>query len=380
VRVAEPSTPRAAEAPERGPATNARGFDLHGLASIAVVDASAADLEAVARQLGLRETLLDRTPDITLRFVDRLELSGDLRLLGLGEAGYTDDAFVVLRGRHKSRVKVVVPFDRIGTGCEIVCERGLPAVPLLVPILNLAVLGNGALPLHASAFVHRGRGCVATGWTKGGKTEALLAFAAAGAAYVGDEWIYLSRDGACVYGIPEPVRVWDWHVNSLPGLRRRLGRSERMRLRALAGAQRVLATTRRLDRASALVARQRHVDVEPARLFSLRRASARFDTLFFVLTHDSPRVTVEPIDSLEVARRMSFSLAYERRDLVASYTQFRFAFPDAVSELLESAGERERGLLERMFADKPAYLVRHPYPVPLTELRDAMTLYAGVSA
>src|SRR5215211_1589126 len=209
VRVAEPSMRRMAEATEGGPATSARGFDLHGLAAIAVADASASELAVVGRQLGLAESVLDRAPDITVRFVDRLEVSGRLRYLGLDDAAFTDDAFLVLRGRHKSRVRVAVPLHRIGTGCEIVCERGLSAVPLLVPILNLTVLANGALPLHASAFVHRGRGCVATGWTKGGKTEALLAFASAGAEYAGDEWVYVSGDGDRVWGIPEPVRVWD---------------------------------------------------------------------------------------------------------------------------------------------------------------------------
>ena len=82
--------------------------------------------------------------------------------------------------------------------------RGLPAIPLLVPIVNLTALANGALPLHASAFVHRGTGVVATGWSKGGKTEALLAFSANGARYVGDEWVYVAADGSRVSGIPSP--------------------------------------------------------------------------------------------------------------------------------------------------------------------------------
>ena len=35
---------------------------------------------------------------------------------------------------------------------------GLPAVPLLIPIVNLTALANGALPMHASAFTHDGVG------------------------------------------------------------------------------------------------------------------------------------------------------------------------------------------------------------------------------
>ena len=52
-----------------------------------------------------------------------------LRYLGAREAGWTDDGFFVLRSRKKP-VVVRIPMDRIGGRCEIVCERGLPAVPV----------------------------------------------------------------------------------------------------------------------------------------------------------------------------------------------------------------------------------------------------------
>ena len=67
-----------------------------------------------------------------------------------------------------------LPLERAGDRCEIVCERGLSAVPHLVAIVNLTALAHGVLPLHASAFSWNGTGILATGWAKGGKTEALL--------------------------------------------------------------------------------------------------------------------------------------------------------------------------------------------------------------
>src|SRR5919107_3546463 len=197
-------------------------YDIHGLVGVRVLDASAADAAVVDRQLGGLRGLLDRDPDVVVRFVDRLEVKGPLRLLGVGDAAFDDDAFLLLRSRHKAPVRVRIDVARIGRGCEIVAERGVPAIPLLPAIVNLSALANGALPLHASAFLHRDTGVVATGWSKGGKTESLLAFARHGARYVGDEWVYVAADGERVHGLPEPIRVWGWQARQLPAVRARL--------------------------------------------------------------------------------------------------------------------------------------------------------------
>jgi hypothetical protein len=199
-----------AEVPAR--AAGVLDFDLHGLAAIRTVGATSADAVAVRRQLGPLEAIVDRAPDVVIRFVDRNERSSRLRYIGLDDAAFTDDAFLVLRSKHKSSARVRIDFRQIGGPTEIICERGLAAVPLLIPILNLTLLAKGILPLHASAFVHEGTGVVATGWSKGGKTEALLGFAAQGAEYVGDEWVYVAANGARVYGIPPPVRIWEWQL------------------------------------------------------------------------------------------------------------------------------------------------------------------------
>ncbi len=188
--------------------TETSDFDLHGIVGIRLLNATPGDIAAVNRQLGPINKPLTRTPDIVIRFVDRLSFSSPVRYLGLDDAGFTDDAFLVFRGKHQARIRVQIPFDQIGNSqCEIVCESGVPAVPLLLPILNLTAISKGVLPLHASALIYDGKGILLTGWAKGGKTETLLAFAANGAEYVGDEWVYLSSDGQHMYGIPEPIRV-----------------------------------------------------------------------------------------------------------------------------------------------------------------------------
>ncbi len=89
-------------------------FDLHGLAGIRLVDPTAEDAAAVTRQLGPLPSRMDRDPDIVIRFVDRLQTTSRLRYLGLDDAGFTDDAFLVLRSKHKSQARVQIPFEQIG--------------------------------------------------------------------------------------------------------------------------------------------------------------------------------------------------------------------------------------------------------------------------
>jgi hypothetical protein len=352
---------------------SAMDYDLHGLAGVRVVGATPRDVAAVDRQLGPIRGPLRGEPDILVRFVDRLELHGPLRLLGLDDAGFTEDAFLVLRSRHKARARVLIALDRIGRGCEIVCERGVPAVPLLIATLNLTVLARGALPLHASAFLHEGRGVVICGWSKGGKTEAVLAFVAHGARFVGDEWVYVEPDGRTVHGIPEPLRLWDWHLRQLPDLRARIGRGDRARLAALRGAAAV-ARGRRGRRLASLLAGQLHADVAPGALFgpAALALTAPFDRLFFLVSWHHRETVARAVDPADVAARMAFSLQHERAPLTSAYQQFRFAFPDRSNPVLEAAPERERGLLERVMAGKVAHAIDHPYPVDLERLFEVM--------
>jgi hypothetical protein len=368
-------------------------FDLGGVVGLRLLDAGPREVAAVTRQLGPIRAELAREPDVVVRFVERIPLSSPLRYVGLADAAFTDDAFLLLRGKHESRLRVEIPFERVGERCEILCERKLAAVPMLVPILNATLLARGHLPLHAAAFVHRGRGVVATGWTKGGKTETLLAFMARGARYVADEWLYLAPGGASMFGIPEPIRIWRWHTRSLPELRAHLSRAERTRLSMLSlvaggmslvtadGARHASLAARTLNRASALVKNQLCVDLPPERLFAGRLAAAdarngtvpaRPERILFVVSHERPEIEVRPIAPAEVAERMLASLAEEDQRLVSCYHKFRFAFPHRQCALLERAPGLRRSLLHAALEGKPCFEVRHPYPVALPELYRAL--------
>jgi hypothetical protein len=356
-------------------ATTPIDYDVHGLVGVRLLGAAPGDAAAVDRQLGGLRGPLRRDPDVVVRFVDRLEISRPMRLLGAGEAGFTEDAFLLLRSRHKTPARVRVDVERIGGGGEIVVERGAPAVPLLVATVNLAALKNGALALHASAFAYGGLGIVATGWSKGGKTEALLAFMQRGARFVGDEWVYIAPEGDRVHGLPEPIRLWDWHLRQLPAVRAHISPRDRVllaALRGLAGAAGRHAEARRL---AALLERQLHVDAEPSRLFDpgAIALSAPFDRLFLMRSWAEPDVRVAAIDGSEIAARMAFSVSHERAPLIACYEQFRFAFPGRINPLIEEAPERERALLERFLGARTAHAVDHPYPVRLEALFEAMS-------
>jgi hypothetical protein len=349
-------------------------YDVHGVAGVRVLGATAGDAEAVDRQLGPLRAPLHRDPDVVVRFVDRLDVAGPVRLLGQGEAAFTDDAFLLLRSRHKARARVRVDVEHIGRGGEVVAERGAPAVPLLVAMVNLAALANGALALHASAFVHEGRGVVATGWSKGGKTEALLAFMQHGALFVGDEWVYVAPGGDRVHGLLEPIRLWDWHLRQLRAVRARVPRRDRALLEALRLGASAAGRPARTRRLAALLERQLHVDADPARLFDddAIAPSAAIDRLFLMRSWERPDVRVGAVREGEIADRMAFSLRYERAPLTACYEQFRFAFPDRVNPLLEQAPELERSRLHAFLDGRTAHAVDHPYPVRLGALYDAM--------
>jgi hypothetical protein len=357
-------------------------FELHGIVGVRLLDPTPGDAVTVTHQLGLHPMRLQRTPDITIRFVPRIVSRSPIRFLGNDEAGFTDEAFLVLRSRYRAGIHVQIPMDRIGGPCEIVCESGLPAVPLLVAIVNLTALAKGVVPVHGSAFVHRGLGVLVVGWAKGGKTETLIAFMRHGARYVGDEWIYLAPDRR-MFGLPERIRLWEWQLAQVADYRARLGAGERMKLRGGTLGAEALRRLAAIDPAGRslpgqmaarllpIVGRQLSVQVAPERLFgrdAIVAGITQVDRLVLTMSHDDDRVVAVPADASDIADRMVFSHEYERSDLLATYLRFRFAFPDLRNEILETARERQRDLLRRAVEGVKAHTLLHPYPPRLDKL------------
>lgn len=355
-------------------------FDLHGLVGVRLVDAERSDVATVRRQLGPLDATLEREPDITIRFVDELR-SAPLTLVGVGQSGFTDDSFFLLSGRGSTRGRACIPLEQVGGSLEIVCERRLPAVPLLLAIVNMTALAKGTLPLHATGFTTGSTGVLVTGWSKGGKTEALLGCMLGEASYVGDEWVYLTEDGRML-GVPEPIRVWSWQLDQLPSLRRARTMRQRGRLKVWDGLARVAAEGARRDlpgsallrKAAPTLARQACLQVPPEDLFGADRVALRGrpDVVVLVLSQEGGETSSRRSSPEEVADRMRASLEEERAELMSCYRQFRYAFPERSSAVLDHAGELESKLLEARLRDRPCMAVSHPYPCDIRAFADSV--------
>lgn len=359
--------------------------DVHGLVGLRLHDAPLRILDDITLELGAAQPGPGRAPDLVVRFVDRVEPRGHLRLLGLHDAAYDDEHFYLLDAQRR---RARVDLTRLGEPCEIVCEREIARIPLLIPLLGPYLAAARHVLLHAASFVHRGRGVLVTGWQKGGKTETLLPFTAAGAHYVADEWTVVGSDG--MYGLSAVARLWDWHLREVPEYWQRIAPGQRARLRVWRGYRRLYHALPPHDRVRAWpvrVLREASADgggpwqavdrIPPPQLFGDRVWTGRapLDRVFLpVLTEEAATVVVAT-DPKTVARRMVSSLEFERSALTRAYQQFRFAFPDRVSPALETVRERERALLADALADLPAYEIRHPYPVPLRDMHAAVDPY-----
>jgi len=370
-----------------GPVGEHVDFDLHGIVGIRVLEPRPGDIATVTRQLGPLQAPLHRPPDITVRFVDELAVPGPITYAGWPDCAADDEGFYLLRGKEGVAARTLLPLDGIGSLCEIVVERSAGPVPHLLAVVNMTALARGVLPLHASAFTYRGTGVLATGWAKGGKTETLLAFAARGAHYVGDEWVYLTPDGG-MHGVPEPIRLWYWHVAQLPELRAELTPLTRTRLRALPPVARSSAALGSvlpglpasvLRRMAPVVRRQAYVQVPPVRLFGEDAVvlHGRLDHVLLVVSTDHTGVHVEPVEAAAVAARMQASLEDERAPFLQLYRQFRYLFPGRRSPVVEEAGAIERRLLEQRLAGLPAHRISHPYPVDIDSLVDPIEAALG---
>jgi hypothetical protein len=328
-----------------------------------LVGAPPAAVQAVTADTGLRPTSgQPARPAIVVEFTDDLGLTGPVRKVGR-TSGFAGEDYVV--GPAPGQL-CTLPLADAGGELTVRCERGVVHVPHLVSLLNLAMLGTGALPLHAAAVVHGGRGLVATGWSKGGKTEIVLGLMARGATFVADEWCYLDPEERQVLGLRHPIRVWDWQLKALPELRAKLTTKQRARLTVTGQVARG-ALRGPLEPTLG-------VSASPEQLFGADRMAdtCSVDALILVEAWDDPHIESRRIEASEVSARMRASLAAERGDLTEELSRFHFAFPTAVTPALDAALEREPALLDQALDGTPAWLVSHPYPVDLTALARAV--------
>ena len=299
-------------------------------------------------------------------------------------SGFAEDDFYILW--HKRRPTLVrIPFEDLGGPCELVCARGSGSIPLLKPILKLTALQKGWVPFHASAFEYSDKGVIAAGWTHGGKTSTLLAFAEHGARYVGDDVVFLRADGERMFGLSAPIGISDWQLEQLPRVRGLLPKRELRRVDGIRGLERlqtglqaggsyVHPPAKLLQRIVSPVKRRfGKVQAHPETLFGSNiRAVSEPRKLFLMISHQSSGIRIEPADAAEIAARMQHSMRHEGLSLMGSYLEYKFAFPGRRNERIEHAHEREAELLRPALAKTEAFVVYHPFPIPLGALHQAM--------
>jgi hypothetical protein len=197
-----------------------------------------------------------------------------------------------------------------------------------------------------------------------------------------------------MYGIPEPTRVWYWHLQQMPHYKAMVKRGDLIRLQTLNGVVGALERlessrlgrggslpTRSLRSLKALMKQQLNVQIPPQKLFGRKPGdgTVRPEKIFWVASHAEPEVSVEKIDPQEVAKRIVFSLQEERMGFLSYYWKYRFAFPDCSNALIEQSEEIQRSLLIKILADKEAYVVYHPYPFSIPALFEVVRPYCASS-
>src|SRR6267143_1724126 len=365
---------------------NTVDFDVHGLVGVRLIAPSPTNVTAVSAQIGPASSSPLRRPDIVVRYLDRLS-AGPVRYVDVGKTASSRAGFIVFPEGY-SKGKVSIPFEQIGSECEIFCEHRVGWIPLLIPIINLTALKkHRCVPIHASAFIHEGTGVLVTGWVKSGKSEALLAFSQCGATYVGGEWVLLSSDGNTMYGLPGTFRMWDWQRRELSHLQDIGGNAGVFRFirflntvqRAMPEALLRLGPLKLLCDGMPALRRQLNFRVEPKAIFGHRCGSltGHPDKIFIGMVHSDKRVLIEPAEPATVADQLACAMEFELTSLMSHYRAFKFAFPGMRNEFLERVPDVLRDALREALATKQIYMLYHPYPVSFDDLYQAMKNVLG---
>lgn len=369
-------------------------YDIQGALAVRLVGPSRNDVREAEKVLGRPTALLDREPEVVIRYG---EDHSEVRPSGFGRPATDDpDRFLPIQ-ELGSVARTRVRMKDGGRTCEVLAQKNRGAVPLLQELLDVTALANGWAPLHASAWVHRGRGVLAVGLEQSGKTGALLAFAGRGASVVGDDRVYVRQDGARMVGFPRPLTVKDWHVAELPWLADHLETRSRIMARAAGmlrgvenrirngdgrGRDETRLIRRLLKKSVGRLRRSLATDRDPSSLVGRDRCpGAAVPHVLFALTGDGgPGVHLEGMDDETVASRLAATVSVELTPLRRAYCSSRFTHSGEPWPALENAESLATEILRPWSSEICAFLVRHPYPYSLRELSDAMESVVARSA
>jgi hypothetical protein len=357
-------------------------YDVHGLARIRLVDPAPTDVTAVSALIG-QPSALREAPDLTIRFVEDLRPAGPVKWIEPHSLGFGEEGLFLYGADSGAGPAACLTLEGYPSRWRLRCGSGQATVPLLRPLVDLVVSAKGVFALHASAFTYRGSGVVVAGWARAAKTTALLAFMERGAAYIGDDRVYLRAGEKGIYGLAQPIGLRATHLNELPRLARAVGLRGRSRLRLCAALERTAGLAARVEglgelpRRVAAAASDASVPVSPRRLFAECPLQGRLDKAFLAIAYESPEVRLEPVEPRRLAERLLFSIRAERLPLWRLYHAFRFAFPGQAEAFGEEAEAAETERLAGALEGSETYALYHPYPAPVQAIHDALAPVLG---
>lgn len=362
-------------------------LEIHGILGLRLMNPTSSNVDLVKKQSGGIETTLERTPDIIINFVESIP-SAEMSYIGLKFAGYRENDFFILE-ENRFGGKTKLPFHEIGAVFHMTIEQKIHSIPLFNHILNFCFLKKGYIPLHASAFEYENQGIVVAGWTKGGKTEALLAFANHGANYIGDEWVLLSAHDQKIYGLPIPICIWEWQLPEMHQNRPPIGLLTRLSFKSIHliswFCESLSATRsgksnrmRRLNKLVPLLRKQLHVRYYPSRLYANQvKTSANFQKLFLMNSHRSDEIRVHTLEKEDLIPRLVASNVEEMEPFFQFYQAFKYAFPEKANPLIDNLESVLTTQLEIALNETQLFKVAHPYPVSFENLFNEMRPYCS---
>src|SRR3989442_4342590 len=356
-------------------------YDIHGVLGLRLIDPTPSLARLVARQLDpWRPSPLASEPDVSISRLRTVSSRGNRYRLGDAgdsqECEFSDSEFILRKGA----MSLSLPFSSVGEGCVIGWSGGSGMRRLLIdyvrPALQISLLPKGSLALHSAAVAYEGKGILLAGWAESGKTEAMLGFLQAGAAFVSDKWTIVDGDGSTIRHFPTPITVRNWMIDLIPGLQDRLKGMELLRARAAGLATSVLrveALTRAplTTEAKGLAELAGRVSVTPSHLLGTNTdggsrwqatPSAPLECLFLLVTSGEDRIAVREADVPEGASRLADLRGNERRAFFGLYQRFRYAYPGRRNRLIEEAREAESRTLAKALESKRVFVVEAPFP------------------
>src|SRR5437870_4980543 len=187
-------------------------YDIHGVLGLRLIDPTPSLAGLVARQLDpWRPSPLASEPDVSISRLRTVSSRGNRYRLGDAgdsqECEFSDSEFILRKGA----MSLSLPFSSVGEGCVNGWSGGSGMRKLMIdyvrPALQISLLPKDRLALHSAAVAYEGKGILLAGWAESGKTEAMLGFLQAGAAFVSDKWTIVDGDGSTIRHFPTPIAV-----------------------------------------------------------------------------------------------------------------------------------------------------------------------------